>query len=170
MRAGKTHRKCRHRDDRGVAAVELALVLPLLVALLFGIVDFGIVLNDYQSVRAGARDAARNAVVADFDAVTACGVYASSSESVACTAKELSRLDPATVAVRIVPQGAAGVGDQITVCAAKPMTSTSGVFAPVMNDSLLKAKVTMRIEVEADPPITFWSDPAPPGHDWGWCS
>jgi Flp pilus assembly protein TadG len=45
--------------DRGAAAVEMALVLPLLLMLVFGIIDFGRVLNKQISVTAAAQEAAR---------------------------------------------------------------------------------------------------------------
>ncbi len=49
--------------------VELALVLPVLGLLLFGIVEFGIAFNNYltltDAVRAGARQAAVSRYVAD---------------------------------------------------------------------------------------------------------
>ena len=48
--------------DRGQTLVEFALVLPLLALLLFGVIQFGIVFNNYidltDAVRAGARKAA----------------------------------------------------------------------------------------------------------------
>lgn len=50
------------RSERGQSMTEFALVLPLLVVLLFGIIQFGITFNNYISltdaVRAGARKAA----------------------------------------------------------------------------------------------------------------
>jgi len=52
----------RTRDERGQALVELAIVMPVLAALLLGILQFGIAFNHYLSltdaVRAGARTAA----------------------------------------------------------------------------------------------------------------
>ena len=49
----------RIREDRGQAMTEFAIVLPILVVLLFGIVQFGILFNNYvtltDAVRAGAR-------------------------------------------------------------------------------------------------------------------
>jgi Flp pilus assembly protein TadG len=49
------------RSERGQSMTEFALVLPLLVMLLFGIIQFGITFNNYISltdaVRAGARKA-----------------------------------------------------------------------------------------------------------------
>jgi Flp pilus assembly protein TadG len=45
--------------DRGAAAVELALVLPLLLLLLFGIVDFGRMLHAQITLTEAAREGAR---------------------------------------------------------------------------------------------------------------
>lgn len=47
------------RHDRGAAAVELALVLPVLLLLVMGIVDFGIAYNRQISLSGGAREGAR---------------------------------------------------------------------------------------------------------------
>ncbi len=45
--------------DRGAAAVEFALVLPLLLTLCLGIIDFGYLINRASLVNNAARDAAR---------------------------------------------------------------------------------------------------------------
>lgn len=51
------------RRENGAVAVEFALVVPLLVVLLFGIIDIGIVLTQQLSLSNSARQAARFAVV-----------------------------------------------------------------------------------------------------------
>lgn len=53
----------RRDDDDGAAAVEFALVSILLFLLLFGIIEFGIGFFTQQGAAAGAREAARRAVV-----------------------------------------------------------------------------------------------------------
>jgi Flp pilus assembly protein TadG len=45
--------------DRGAAAVELALVLPVLLLLVMGIVEFGLAFNRQISLSGGAREGAR---------------------------------------------------------------------------------------------------------------
>jgi uncharacterized membrane protein len=45
--------------DRGAAAVEFALVLPLLFVILFGVVEYGYNLFQMQSAQATVREAAR---------------------------------------------------------------------------------------------------------------
>ena len=47
------------KDQQGTAAVELALVLPLLLLIVFGIIEFGILLYDQAIVVAAAREGAR---------------------------------------------------------------------------------------------------------------
>ena len=47
------------RDERGASAVEFAIIISLLFIVLFGIIQFGIAFNRYQSVNAAAREGAR---------------------------------------------------------------------------------------------------------------
>lgn len=67
----------RAHDDRGAAAVEFALVLPVLVVITFGIIEFGNAYGAQLAVTNAARVAARSVAVgnstaqAEADAVTA---------------------------------------------------------------------------------------------------
>ena len=51
------------RDQDGAAAVEFALLLPLLVLMLFGLIQFGIAFNTKIQATNAAREGARMAVV-----------------------------------------------------------------------------------------------------------
>ena len=51
------------RDQEGAAAVEFALLLPLLVLLLFGMIEFGLAFNTRIQATNAAREAARRAVI-----------------------------------------------------------------------------------------------------------
>jgi Flp pilus assembly protein TadG len=51
------------KADRGAAAVELALVLPVLLLVLFGIIDFGRMLNAQLQLTEAAREGARAAAL-----------------------------------------------------------------------------------------------------------
>jgi Flp pilus assembly protein TadG len=55
----KVKLRVRSGRERGAAAVEFALVLPLLVVLLMGIIDFGLYFYNDLAVSHAARDAAR---------------------------------------------------------------------------------------------------------------
>ena len=62
------NRRHRHhiRSDRGQTAVEFALVAPILIALLLGIVQAGIAFHNYLSVTDAARAVARKAILIRF--------------------------------------------------------------------------------------------------------
>lgn len=47
------------RDDRGAAAVELALILPILLVLVMGIVQFGLTFSQWLEMEHAAREGAR---------------------------------------------------------------------------------------------------------------
>jgi Flp pilus assembly protein TadG len=51
------------QGERGAAAVEFAIVLPLLILLVFGIVEFAIAYNRQQGLHAAAREGARVAAL-----------------------------------------------------------------------------------------------------------
>lgn len=53
------------RDRRGQALIEFALVMPLLLLFLVGIIEFGRGWNDHQVITDAAREAARRCVIAD---------------------------------------------------------------------------------------------------------
>lgn len=56
------------RHDRGAAAVEFALVVPLLLMLLMGVVSASLAYNDKLSISNAAREAARLGAALDYSA------------------------------------------------------------------------------------------------------
>lgn len=52
-----------HEKERGAAAVEMAIVLPLLLLILIGIMEFGRVFNVQVSLTQAAREGARHAAI-----------------------------------------------------------------------------------------------------------
>lgn len=59
------------RNQRGQAVIELALTLPLLLVVVFGIIDFGFMFQRYEVVTNAAREGARLGVLPDYTAVEA---------------------------------------------------------------------------------------------------
>jgi Flp pilus assembly protein TadG len=53
----------RVRQEDGAAAIEFALIVPVLVLLLFGLIEFGMAFLQVQSIRAGVREGGRAAAV-----------------------------------------------------------------------------------------------------------
>ena len=79
--------------DRGATAVEFALLLPLLLLLVFGIIDFGRALNAQITLTQAARTGARLAALGQPNVASA-------------TQAAATGLSPVTVAVTPCPSGA----------------------------------------------------------------
>src|SRR5437867_4314669 len=50
-------------NERGVAAVEFALLLPVLLMILFGIIEFGMIMYSREVITNAAREGARTGIV-----------------------------------------------------------------------------------------------------------
>jgi Flp pilus assembly protein TadG len=59
--------QARYRNARGAVAVELALVMPLLVMLLFGVTSAGLAFSDHLAITNAVREAARLGAAIDHD-------------------------------------------------------------------------------------------------------
>jgi Flp pilus assembly protein TadG len=57
------HLKKTIKDERGQTMTEFAFVLPILLVVLFGIVQFGIIFNNYVTLTDAARAASRKGAV-----------------------------------------------------------------------------------------------------------
>lgn len=98
-------RQRRRGSDEGAAAVEFALVVPLLLALVFGIIDFGILFGQNLSLNNAARDAARFGVVRQID-----GSPGRSCYQVLKRARDAAvtiALDPTDVGITVTRSGTA---------------------------------------------------------------
>ncbi len=52
------------KGQRGASAIEFAVILPVLVLLLFGIIEFGLLLYNQQVITNASREGARAGIVA----------------------------------------------------------------------------------------------------------
>jgi Flp pilus assembly protein TadG len=102
------------KNEQGQTMVEFALCLPIMCLLLFGVIQFGIVFNNYvtltDAVRAGARKAAvsRN--------LGAGGAVAATQQAVRDSATDLDKTKLPNATVTSTWEHA----DQVTVCAQYP--------------------------------------------------
>src|SRR5262245_50676559 len=55
--------KWKHKDQHGAVLVETALVLPILLFLFVGVVDYGLILREYQILQNAAREGARLSIL-----------------------------------------------------------------------------------------------------------
>jgi Flp pilus assembly protein TadG len=111
----------RRRGDRGQAVIEMALTLPLLLLVVFGIFDFGFMFQRYEVVTNAAREGARLAVLPDYqdangvsqaeqraiDYMTASGLVATGAPiKGACDVAE----SPGQMCAAVLTAGAFGTG------------------------------------------------------------
>ena len=126
--------KSRCKSEKGAAAVEFALVVPLLLVLVFGIIEFSRIYNAQISVTNAAREGARYMVVhsgttliSDTQNVV---IAAAPSVTPAVTRTQIS-ISPTTCTS----------GTDVAVTVTYPMTLLTGFFDPSIT---LKGKAVMR--------------------------
>jgi hypothetical protein len=168
----------RNRGDRGATLVEFAIVAPLLFLLLLGVIEFGFVFNNYQSVRQGSREGARQAVVAQLGTTTSCGITGTSpnvsTQQLICLVKDRVGLgDDTRVKVLLGSGPGYALGAPLVVCAQNEIDGLTGLFDPFIDGRELRSKVQMRIEKLATSPapvIQAAEETAPSGGSWSWCT
>lgn len=64
----------RLRDERGAVALEFALVLPILLVVLIGIIEFSLLLNAQLTLTSAAREGARSMALHDSPATARAAV------------------------------------------------------------------------------------------------
>ena len=60
----------RFQDEKGAAMVEFSLILPLLAILLFGVIEFSLLLYNKQVITNASREGARAGIVAQTPRLT----------------------------------------------------------------------------------------------------
>lgn len=120
-----------HRTEHGAAAVEAALILPLILLILFGTIQFGLAWFRAQNLEAAAREGARLA-----------SINMSQSEIVQRVKDAQTVFDPDAISVTVTPAqsgstnpcAVAGVGNSVTVTATVPKGSGYDIFIPLWGD------------------------------------
>jgi hypothetical protein len=167
--------------DRGAAALEFALVVPVLAVLVFGMIDYGLYFTDSLGARDGARAAARQGAVADFPAGGCSSGYQGTGDddlkALACEAVRQSGAIGGDAYARVWAPTGWNVSDDIRVCVGIIENGVTGL-TPMPNDSTVRSQLSMRIEQPTSPRKTA-SDigeasrtgtSAPPAGFWtSWC-
>jgi Flp pilus assembly protein TadG len=127
----------RIRDEQGQTMTEFALVLPVLALLLFGVMQFGILFNNYitltDAVRAGARKAAVSRQASDPKGDTEKAERAAADT-----------LNQQKLTVTVTPNTPWKLGDPVTVRAEYPYEIDLIGF--VLAKGQLKSETVERVE------------------------
>ena len=111
-------RLSRFRSEDGQAITEFAIVLPILMMLLLGIIQFGIIFNNYITLTDATRAGARKAAVTRFDGLNDNGAAAVAAVEKSAQGLDQSVLDP-TINVTADPNWDLP-GSEVTVTASYP--------------------------------------------------
>jgi Flp pilus assembly protein TadG len=132
-------RKAHARLRRGAAVVEFAIVAPVFLALVFGIIEVGRVVMVQQVLTNGSRQGARTAILE--------GSTVADVETAVTDFLTNSSISGATVAVNPNPLSGAQAGDSITVTVSVPFNQVSWTQAPWFLGGInLSASTLMRRE------------------------
>ena len=88
-------------NERGVQAIELALLLPIFLGILYGIVDFGFMMYQNQIVANASREGARAGIVLSYPRPTPEDISA-----IVCENLKNSGINPDLVTVNVDVQSA----------------------------------------------------------------
>jgi Flp pilus assembly protein TadG len=151
--------------------VEFALVVPLLILVLCGTIDFGLIFGGYQTMESGVASATRAISVNQYQyggsATCTGGPSAPTANavcSVAATLGSLTGINTSTLSVGIcfVAPGATpscsgasatgtSVSDDVEVCAQAVMESTTGLTSVFVSGSTVSTSSRLLVE-EPQPP------------------
>ncbi len=136
------------KSEKGQAMVEFAIVAPLLLVLVFGIIQFGIVFNHYMTltdaVRAGARQAAVSRALPDPATAAENRVRSAAAGSLR------DANDTSALVVTVTPHDPASgqdkfaQGGDVTVTATYPYSIN--LFGFVVGAGRLTSETTERVE------------------------
>ncbi len=166
--------------DSGASALEFALVVPVLLLLVFGILDYGIYFANTLGAESGVREASRRAAVEEFPAGACSGVSAKSGDpdlqKTACLAVTAASPVSGTAFARVVappPPASWAKGQDVRVCLVVDGQSVTN-FVPLPDSGRFRTRLSMRIEQDTKAPSgsaearTSAGSTTPPG-GWGWC-
>lgn len=129
--------KTRHlrRNERGQTMVEFTLVLPVLLIVLFGIIQFGLTFNNYVALTDAVRAGARTAAVSRFSATPL-------NDTVSRVKTSSNDLDPTKVNVTVTASWTQG--SDVVVKATYPYSIS--LLGVVVASGTLSSQTTERVE------------------------
>jgi Flp pilus assembly protein TadG len=131
--------------ERGVGLVEMVVVIPLLLLVVFGIIAFGSAYNDKIDINQGVRDGARLAAKAQF---AGCSGASNTAKIESCTAQRIGGNVESDATVWVNAPTAPLVGKPVTVCAEYELDANWPFVSIFLDGKELRSETTMRIEKE----------------------
>lgn len=165
----------RRTDSRGSAALEFALIAPLVLTILFGVLTWGLWLNDAMNLRQGVREASRQGVVGNFGPPPACSATYGATPStdiqaLVCQTKATSNGITGNTYVKVLLPDGWVRGKSLVVCTIIKSDRIPSML-PLPDHGVVTARSRMAIEVAAPGQVETGGYETPPsGTDWSWCT
>lgn len=135
------------KNRTGSQVIEFALVLPLLLLLVFGIIDFSVGLYDKAVVTNASREGARAGVVYRFPTLTSAQLQSTVTAVVQNYCSSYLITFGAATTPRITVTGGGASGNQLTVTVSYDYVfSVIPNFVPTLTNPTLTATTVMRME------------------------
>ena len=131
------------RDQSGASVVEFAIILPLIVWLIFGIMEIGFVLYDKNMITQASREGARAGVVFRVPAVTDDEIIEVVNNYLGTSLITFG--EPQTATVTVTRNGLSA-GDPLKVTVSYTYTALVFSIASMGKKFNMVAETTMRIE------------------------
>lgn len=125
--------------DEGQAVVEFAVILPVLLLVLFAILQFGVLFNNYIQVTAAAREGARKAATS-----RALGVAGAESAATAAAKSAAPGLNASNMGITYPNSPTFIQGSDVKVQVTYPYSIS--IIGLVVSSGNLTASTTMRVE------------------------
>lgn len=150
----------REDGESGATLVEFALILPLLLSLLFGVIEMAWAFSQVSDIRHGAREGARVAAV-DVGTIAAVGQTTCDRMDVISPSQNVSvTLTPVASSPGNPGEGSLGALAQISVSA--DLNTLTGFFDFLLGGKTLTSTVEFRLEQpeSGDGDSAWWADAA----------
>ena len=131
--------KSRAAGRRGAAAVEFAVVLPVFITLVFGMIEYGRMVMVQQVITNAAREGCRKAIMD--------GATSQEVQDVVNNYLESAGITSATITITPSEPSEAGAGEPVTVSVSVPYDQVSWLPAPMyLSGTEMSATCVMRRE------------------------
>ena len=129
----------KRKTENGQAVVEFAMILPVLLLILFAILQFGLIFNNYIQVTAAAREGARKAAVSRSLGTSAAETAATTSAKAAAPG-----LKQASIGVTFPNSPSFAQGSDVSVKVTYPYSIS--LLGIIVKSGTLSSTTTMRVE------------------------
>ena len=135
----------RLNNEKGIAAIEFGLILPILLVLIMGIIDFGLLMTSRASMVSASREGARAGIVKAVPSVSEADIEEIVRNALTKSGWDEADVDSATVDVTGAG-GAFGTDLTVGVNSNYSFLVLSNLVPSIEDQIILNASTTMKME------------------------